>query len=202
MAMPCVFSKTLLWAELFVFMPTRTTFIALIIAVIGVLALGSLIATPSPRPAEETIASETSTSTSVVSTSDETATPVVAAPQTAPAQSSGIATATAPAATVASSSTLASDAQILIEGKTFAVISGRTVFDEMRRLKGAGALIFESAAYPSLGAFAESINGKKNAGGFYWFLYLNGKTSEMGMSNLRIRPGDLIEWRYKDSYSQ
>lgn len=61
-------------------------------------------------------------------------------------------------------------------------------------------LAFIGKEYPSLGLFIESINGKKAESGYYWFLYINGVSSTQGVSSARISPGDVIEWRYKQSY--
>ncbi len=54
---------------------------------------------------------------------------------------------------------------------------------------------------PGLGFFVDSINGKKNSNGLYWFLYVNGVSSATGASQTMLHPGDVVEWRYeKNSY--
>lgn len=59
---------------------------------------------------------------------------------------------------------------------------------------------FSGRDFPGLGFFVEEINGKKNANGSYWFLYVNGTSSETGVSQTRVREGDSIEWRYEKSH--
>ncbi len=61
-------------------------------------------------------------------------------------------------------------------------------------------LVFTGKEYPSLGFFVESINGKHAEDGYYWFLYVNDKSSNAGVSETTVHAGDLIEWRYKQSY--
>ncbi len=80
------------------------------------------------------------------------------------------------------------------------VPSGSTVLDAMRKLAASGKLAFEGREYPSLGYFVESINGKKYGGGFYWFLYINGRSSDTGASQTTLEDGDAIEWRYEKKY--
>jgi hypothetical protein len=61
-------------------------------------------------------------------------------------------------------------------------------------------LVFSGREYPSLGFFVETINGKTTGNGYYWFLYINDESSSHGASQTLVRPGDEIEWRYKQSY--
>ncbi len=76
------------------------------------------------------------------------------------------------------------------------VPNGSTVLEAMRQLQQEG-LEFEGREYPSLGFFVESINGKENADGNYWFLYVSGKSSDAGASQTRLQAGDIVEWRYQ-----
>ena len=71
------------------------------------------------------------------------------------------------------------------------------VLDAMNELSSTRDFKFTGKDYPSLGFFVESINGKKNADGFYWILYVNGKSSDLGVSQAKIRAGDTIEWKYE-----
>lgn len=81
------------------------------------------------------------------------------------------------------------------------VPSGSTVLDAMRTLASTTSFVFSGREYPSLGFFVESINGKRNADGLYWFLYINGASSDTGVSNAVLHPGDTVEWRYeRDQY--
>ena len=56
---------------------------------------------------------------------------------------------------------------------------------------------FTEQNYPGLGEFVNSINGKQNVSGNYWFLYVNGIDSPTGISETTLHSGDSIEWRYE-----
>lgn len=77
---------------------------------------------------------------------------------------------------------------------------GTTVLDVMHVLASTTHFTFTGRGYPSLGFFVESINGKKSSDGNYWFLYLNGKSSDTGVSQTTLEPGDTVEWKYEKSY--
>ena len=57
--------------------------------------------------------------------------------------------------------------------------------------------VFTAHEYPSMGYFVDSINGKKNANGAYWLLYLNGVETGAGASQTFLKANDTVEWRYK-----
>lgn len=80
------------------------------------------------------------------------------------------------------------------------VKEGDTVLGAMNALASSTDFRFTSKNFSGMGAFVESINGKKNAGGFYWILYVNGKASDLGVSQAKIRSGDTIEWKYEKGY--
>ena len=56
---------------------------------------------------------------------------------------------------------------------------------------------FTEQEYPGLGEFVDSINGKENAGGNYWFLYVNTAQSPTGITDTTLHSGDVIEWKYE-----
>jgi len=91
------------------------------------------------------------------------------------------------------------NATISVEGKVYPLVlgNGTTALDAMRSLQESGDLTFDGQDTQSLGFFVESINGKKNADGMYWFLYVNGKSSDTGVSSTRLNPGDAVEWKYE-----
>lgn len=74
------------------------------------------------------------------------------------------------------------------------------VIDAMRSLASTSAFTFTGRDYPGLGFFVDSINGKKNADGMYWILYVNGVLATAGVSALSVSAGDTIEWKYEKSY--
>ena len=88
-----------------------------------------------------------------------------------------------------------------VEGASYGLnAEDRTVLEAMQDLASSTDFTFTFKDYPSLGAFVESINGKKNADGFYWFLYVNGKSSDTGASQTPLHQGDIVEWRFKKDY--
>jgi len=91
---------------------------------------------------------------------------------------------------------------IAVASTTYAVYTavGSTVLDAMQAAASSTSFIFTGREYPSLGYFVESIGGKKNADGYYWFLYVNGKSSDTGASQTNLSTGDAVEWRYKKEY--
>lgn len=78
--------------------------------------------------------------------------------------------------------------------------TGSTVLDAMRALSSSGNFRFSGSKYPSIGFFVESINGKKNGNEYYWILYINGTSSNTGVSQATINAGDRIEWKYEKGY--
>ena len=87
----------------------------------------------------------------------------------------------------------------LVVGKNLYEIlaSDGTVLQAMQTLASTTNFVFTGKNHPSLGFFVESINGKKNADGFYWILYVNGRASDLGISQAKIRADDQIEWKYE-----
>jgi hypothetical protein len=83
---------------------------------------------------------------------------------------------------------------------TTPVLAGAKVMDAMQALQAAGHLTYTSQEYPGMGLFIDSINGKKNADGMYWILYINETSSGVGASSATIGRGDTVEWRYKNAY--
>jgi len=75
-----------------------------------------------------------------------------------------------------------------------------TVLSAMRTLALTTDFTFSGRDYSSLGFFVESINGKKQAGGYVWIFYMNGEKSSLGISSATLDPGDVVEWKYEKSY--
>lgn len=74
-----------------------------------------------------------------------------------------------------------------------------TVLEAMQSYEARSSFTFSGTEHPALGFFVESINGKKNEDGYYWFLYINGTSSPLGASQALVHTGDVVEWRYKTS---
>ena len=79
-------------------------------------------------------------------------------------------------------------------------ISGPTNVDAlMQKLKDEGKINFKSETYTGMGKFIEEINGVKNDKK-NWIYYVNGEKANIGISNYQIKPGDVVSWKYEDSY--
>ena len=82
---------------------------------------------------------------------------------------------------------------------TIKIKEGSSAYELMNQLKQEG-LTFSATEYSSLGFFITEINGvkedKKSA--TYWILYVNGKESSVGASQLILKADDLIEWRHQN----
>lgn len=84
---------------------------------------------------------------------------------------------------------------------TYPIIApeGMALIEVMHQLEKDG-LTFTSREYSSMGAFVDSIQGIKNADGYYWILSVNGLKSSLGASSVVLHQGDKIEWRYEQGY--
>lgn len=111
------------------------------------------------------------------------------------------ATKTEPRKTAAKETPAKLNFTLSVDGQIYrgSIKDGATILDAMRALASSN-FAFTGRDYPSLGFFVESINGKKNANGFYWILYINGKSSDLGVSQAKIRDGDQVEWKYEKGY--
>ena len=78
--------------------------------------------------------------------------------------------------------------------------STETVLAAMQTLSSTTNFTFTGKENPSMGLFVESINGKANANGQYWFLYVNGESASHGVSTQNVSPGDRVEWKYEGGY--
>ena len=140
-----------------------------------------LVVTPAP------IATTTGVRTSPVSTTNPN---THAAPTPQTQQTTVAAPAPAPNTT------------FLVSGASYRLYlpQGTTVLDAMHTLASTTSFSFTGHSYLGLGFFIDSIGGKENADGFYWFLYVNGKSSDTGASQTTLHAGDTVEWRYEKNY--
>ena len=103
---------------------------------------------------------------------------------------------------IAVSSSVPTGVAVSVEGVTYlaAIQDNSSVLEVMRTLQRSDEFTFSGREYPSLGFFVESMNGKKNADGYYWILYVNGTSSNTGASQTDLKAGDAIEWKYEKGY--
>jgi len=83
------------------------------------------------------------------------------------------------------------------ESEVVGVIS---VYQLMEQLKEEGKINFKDKTYTGMGKFIEEINGVKNSGEKNWIYYVNGKKANIGVSNYKIKPGDVVSWKYENNY--
>ena len=66
----------------------------------------------------------------------------------------------------------------------------------MTQLQNESKITFKTETYTGMGEFVEEINGVKN-GNKNWIYYVNNKKAEIGVSNYKINPGDIVSWKYE-----
>lgn len=118
------------------------------------------------------------------------------------AMPSAISASTTPQALETSAPVLADNVTLTVGSNTYRahISGGESALDVMRIIASMSGFSFSGAEYPSLGFFVESIEGKKSGDGYYWILYINGKSSNLGASSVTVHPGDTLEWRYEKGY--
>lgn len=81
------------------------------------------------------------------------------------------------------------------------ITSGETVENAMKTLAAQKTgFVYTEKSYTGLGEYINSINGEPNGNGLYWFLYVNGKSSDTGASATHLSPGDTVTWKYEQNY--
>ena len=72
-----------------------------------------------------------------------------------------------------------------------------SVYEFMERLKQEEKITFKDKTYTGMGKLIEEINGSKNDGNKYWIYSVNGKKAQVGVSNYKIKAGDVVSWKYE-----
>ena len=165
------------------------TLIPILLAVIGLSGAAFIyFQAPAPIPIEATPV--------VVSDSDSRE---VSPQRKKVSQSALLATVAAPISPDFSTEALSIPSETIVY--TIPVLSETTVLTAMEAYAAANPdFSFSGNDFPGLGFFVEEINGKKNADGNYWILYVNGKTSQKGVSQATVSSGNTVEWKYEKGY--
>lgn len=74
-----------------------------------------------------------------------------------------------------------------------------SVYDFMSKLRNEGRIDFIEKNYTGIGKFIVSINGVSGDGSRNWIYYVNGIEAQVGVSNYKIKNGDIISWKYEKS---
>ncbi len=80
------------------------------------------------------------------------------------------------------------------------IVGETSVYDFMSKLQSEGKINFTEKNYAGMGKFIDSINGIKNNGNENWIYYVNGVEAQVGVSNYKIKVGDVVSWKYEKSY--
>jgi len=80
------------------------------------------------------------------------------------------------------------------ESEVVGVIS---VYELMDKLRSEGKINFKAKTYIGIGKFIEEINEVRSDGSKYWIYYVNGKKAQVGVSNYKLNPGDVVSWKYE-----
>ena len=78
-----------------------------------------------------------------------------------------------------------------------AITAGGTVYGFMTNLREEGKINFTEKTYVGMGKIIVTINGVKSNGEYTWIYYVNDKEAEVGVSNYKINPGDVVSWKYE-----
>lgn len=91
------------------------------------------------------------------------------------------------------------NAFLKIENKEYSaeIVNGESVYDFMNKLKSEGKINFKDKTYIGMGKFIEEINGVKSNGDKYWIYYVNGEKAKIGVSDYKIKRGDIVSWKYE-----
>ncbi len=80
---------------------------------------------------------------------------------------------------------------------TTSIEKNTSVYDFMNKLKKERKVNFTDKTYIGLGKFIDSINGIRGDGTRFWIYYVDGQKAQIGVSNYKINPGDVVSWKYE-----
>lgn len=96
-------------------------------------------------------------------------------------------------------------ARMLVSDKKYTLKfnDGDTLINAVDKLTLASdqPFLYTSKEYAGMGVMIQSINGIKNnpQTNEYWIYYINGASAKIGISNYKLKSGDLIEWKFTTS---
>ena len=71
--------------------------------------------------------------------------------------------------------------------------SGQTALDLLK-----ASHTIETKTFSGIGEYVTTIDGKKEDSKHFWALYVNGKQSQVGASDYKVKAGDKIEWKFEE----
>jgi len=85
---------------------------------------------------------------------------------------------------------------IKYESEIIGVIS---VYDFMSKLQSEGKITFKDKTYAGMGKLIEEINGIRGENNKYWIYSVNGIEAQVGVSDYKIKGGDVVSWEMKSA---
>lgn len=79
------------------------------------------------------------------------------------------------------------------------ITKGETVYDFMDKFRQSGKINLVTKNYTGIGVFIAEINGVKGENGKSWIYYVNGKLATIGVSNYKLKSGDIVLWKYENN---
>jgi hypothetical protein len=78
-------------------------------------------------------------------------------------------------------------------------IDNISVYELMKKMENENKIFFKEKNYIGMGKFIEEINGIKSDGEKYWIYYVNNEKANVGISNYKIKSGDVVSWRLEEN---
>jgi hypothetical protein len=80
---------------------------------------------------------------------------------------------------------------------SFTATTESTVYGLMADARAQGKISFTEKNYTGMGKLIDSINGIRSNGEKTWIYYVNGVKANVGVSNYKLKPGDVVSWKYE-----
>ena len=77
--------------------------------------------------------------------------------------------------------------------ETLELKAGQTALDLLK-----ASHTIETKTFSGIGEYVTTIDGKKEDSKHFWALYVNGKQSQVGASDYKVKAGDKIEWKFEE----
>ena len=79
------------------------------------------------------------------------------------------------------------------------IAQNTSVYDFMNKMRTEEKINFKDKTYTGMGKFIYEINDVKNIGSKNWIYYVNGKKAQVGVSDYKINPGDVVSWKFENN---
>ncbi len=79
------------------------------------------------------------------------------------------------------------------------IIKNENIYDFMQELQKERKINFKDTTYIGMGKLIEEINGIKNSGERNWIYYVNDVEAQVGVSNYKLKVGDVVSWKYEQT---